>query len=298
MLKKAGRVFGDDLGARLSAASLHLTALLYFYVLYALHLQAGPPGSAIVMFLLASGMAVGLCAWLALVVDSLLVALATAVSIRALMHRWRIPVDVSVPSTLIDLIRMLEQDDPKWGTVHFMNQASGHLERLARIFEKDLPRQLEVEDVSTAVWVRKECGQIASAFRSLQRWIVSPFPDTRERLLERLVSDFAHAARGEWSCLERVRAEPVALPDRWHTHLFRFVRQVAIATFPAIGLCIFHTSYKSAEVPPYVMATITVWTIVQWLVLLDPSIGAKVSGVREVMQYFSLPGKERGNERR
>jgi hypothetical protein len=127
-----------------------------------------------------------------------------------------------------------------------------------------------------------------------QRWLMTPMPDTRTKLLENLARMLVSILAGAWDQLEVSEGSSLTRPQS-----FRFGIQIAKAAF--IGLLpigLFVLAQRSgiitiaSPVSDYIAGGLLLWAALSVVMALDPTLTEKTSAMKDVLSIIPGLGKK------
>lgn len=155
------------------------------------------------------------------------------------------------------------------------------LETAATCLEKHLRRQFISGDPGTDAWFGEMIQEIALGLRSLKKWVLLPWYDTRQHFTRQLLTILRDTARGDWNSLYREKPEALSRPRR--TELFvrsvlRTVRTVLAAGGPLLILWSLQQLgiALSEDVVNYLTLGGIFWGAVSILLWVDPDLKNKL----------------------
>jgi hypothetical protein len=203
--------------------------------------------------------------------------------------------EYSLPTLLIydRLITILVKIDSKpndWDEIKFRNDLMVDIERIAFILERRLPRSLKSADKVSEEWFDNISKQMASAFRSYKKWILTPKIDTRKHFYEKIKYDLVCVINNDWDSIEREEPSKTS-PYTVITRIFNWIGALFIAIVP---FTIFRISqqyfpFADSTVSDYISAGTLLWFLISLLTFFDPLYGSKISTIKEVSGLTFVP---------
>lgn len=139
---------------------------------------------------------------------------------------------------------------------------------------------------------------ISNALREKQQWLITPKPDTRTKLVEKLTEMFAAVLTGEWDRLEASEGLTVTRAQKLRSAT-QIARTVSTGLLP-IGLFLLARRYGFIEiaspVADYLTAGPLLWTVISLGLAIDPTLTEKTSAMRDVLSVIPGLGKRGGKE--
>ncbi len=195
---------------------------------------------------------------------------------------------------LIEALAYLEREPRRWLEAGRKRSMVQHLERIASCLEHDMVWELNRQRQDVVLWFRKTLAAKAEAVRQLSRWVLTPKGDTREHLLQQLVTLLAASAREELDSFPLVTESNA---DRRHTIWLRITELLSTLFSAALpGAVVWSTHRVNLLVDPwygYAVISSILWACVVLMGILDPHYSEHVETVGKIIGAFK-PGKSKG----
>jgi hypothetical protein len=213
---------------------------------------------------------------------------AIAYTVRRHLTTTRIP-DSIIVTELLHILRIASGPPVAWASLRIRREIIARLETVALCVQYGLPRQLGGSDVVTNLWIKEQTHEMASAFRSLKRWVASPRSDTQEQFTKRIAVSLVHYARGEWDLLERLSPGNLSRPLR-RAQVLSAVKTVIVGVVPLLGLfAVQHSSLRiEGGAADYLKVGAFLWAALTYISLLDPTYNVKLTALKEIMSILPL----------
>lgn len=201
--------------------------------------------------------------------------------------------DAFIIQRFVHILHSIEKNPHKWGEVRFKRTLIVGLEEVANYFEFYLAFRLRSGNLYNDQWLRDTSEQIAAGIRSLERWIYTPKPDTRERLIKLLARNLVLAGTGAWDSLDRITPEKLSRPELIRTRVQTVLAALLSGAVPILVVHIVKYSgvLDESTLKP-LMLSAYLWAMVTVLTHLDASFSAKLANVKELTQWLPFPGKK------
>jgi hypothetical protein len=206
-------------------------------------------------------------------------------SIVRLLHRPSNPDAMIVDNILVALAMSSRQD--LWIDVGFRREIMSRLDDVASCMERDIPRVLKTRDLRTNAWLSEQWGGKAAAVRSLEQWLITPKPDTRERLEDQLTMLFRRALLNDWDAMAHLRPEDPPHPS-WTARLKTGLKTVLIAILPLVLLLALGKTNVAVTgaLGDYLKIGAIIWALVTLISLLDPLYAIKLTAIRDAIDLL------------
>jgi hypothetical protein len=103
---------------------------------------------------------------------------------------------------IIEIRSLVTQHPEAWTELGFKCRLMTLLEQAACTMEHNFPRKLRSGDAATDRWILQRCEAAAARIRALKMWSITPFVDTRDRLIARVSQALAHVLLNDWYSFE------------------------------------------------------------------------------------------------
>ncbi len=206
-------------------------------------------------------------------------------------RRRREAAGAQLTDLLIDSIAYLERAR-RWQEGGRKAGMVQHLEGVASCVERDLVWELEPRREDVVLWFRSTLAAKAEAVRQLSRWVLTPKSDTREHLLEELVTLLAASVRDDLDSFPLATESRV---ERRRTVWLRFTAAMSSIFSAVVPGAVVWSAYKVQLLhDPWLGSGVIgsiLWACVVVMGLIDPAYGEHLESVNKLSDALRGKGK-------
>lgn len=198
--------------------------------------------------------------------------------------RRRMYPDAIVLDGLINILHRVAKSPERWPDLSFRRELASRIEEVALAIQFGFPGRLRISNPITNSWVREVSVEQAAAVRELEKWLMTPKADTRDRFIERTREMLERCATGDWDALERRPPEKLTAKQLGRRLTESVVR--VIAAFIPIGILLtVRETVDAVVVPEYLYVFAIVWTIGALITWLDPQVVQRVAQQKDIFDF-------------
>ena len=192
-----------------------------------------------------------------------------------------------IANALLDILRKLEEFPARWPDFDFRRSMLGKLEKAATCAETGLLEKLNANARQSNAELRKLTRRIATEFRGLKPWIITPKADTRDYFIGRIKADLVSVCREDWYALVEREKQPGDAPAEEEKRLpplhyvLRTLRTLVSGTIPlGVFIAVTRAGVKIEEpMKTYVTVGVYVWAGICLLFVFDPLFVEKIKSI-------------------
>lgn len=194
-----------------------------------------------------------------------------------------------VINELLIVLLMLEKQPRQWNNMGYKKKLIAHVEEIAAIIERRMPSASTSEDGPANKWVKTIAEEIATGFRELIKWIITPKLDTREKLIAYISDCLVLASQGDWDRFPRSTPEKIPTPEAMRQKAIKLLRTLFIAFLPVSILTVISRvgNNMSPTIYTYISVGSYIWAILTLLSSLDPEYNVKLNTVKSLSELIT-----------